>query len=69
MDVLAVDGQRLPLRGGSAVLGDEVQPEKNVTLGKDEEFMAFTYGVRKVNVLAPILASPRKPEASPDPNP
>jgi hypothetical protein len=68
-DVLAVDGQRLPLRGGSAVLGDEAQPEKNVTLEKDKEFMAFTYGVRKVNVLAPMLASPRKPGASPDPNP
>jgi len=68
-DVLAVDGQRLPLRGGSAVTGDELQQEKNVTVGKGEEFTAFTYGVQKVNVLAPILPSPRKAETSPSPNP
>jgi hypothetical protein len=69
MDVLAVDGQRLPLRGGSGVSGGEVQPEKNVTVGKGEEFMAFTYGVRKVNILLPILATEGKPESSPRPNP
>ena len=68
-DVLAVDGQRLPLRGGSAVSGNELQQEKNVTVGKGEEFKAFTYGVRKVNVLAPIPASSRKPEDSTGPNP
>jgi len=68
-DVLAVDGQRLPLRGGSGVSGNELQQEKNVTVGKGEEFTAFTYGVRKVNVLAPIPASPRKAETSPGPNP
>lgn len=49
-DVLAVDGQRLPLRGGSSVSGNEFQQERNVTVGKDEEFTGFTYGVRKVNV-------------------
>lgn len=68
-DVQAVDGQRLPLRGGSAVSGDELQQEKNVTVGKGEEFIGFTYGVRKVNVLAPIPSSPRKAETSPSPNP
>ena len=68
-DVMAVDGQRLPLRGGSAVSGDELQQEKNVTVGKGEEFTGFTYGVRKVNVLAPIPASPRKPEDSSSPRP
>ncbi len=68
-DVLAVDGQRLPLRGGSGVSGSELQLEKNVTVGKGEEFTAFTYGVRRVNVLAPIPASTRKPEDSPGPNP
>jgi hypothetical protein len=68
-DVLAVDGQRLPLRGGSGVSGNEFQQERNVTVGKGEEFKAFTYGVRKVNVLAPIPASPRKPEDSSSPNP
>jgi hypothetical protein len=68
-DVLAVDGQRLPLRGGSGVSGNELQQEKNVTVAKGEEFTAFTYGVRKVNVLAPIAAPPRKPEDSPSPNP
>ena len=68
-DVLAVDGQRLPLRGGSAVSGDELQQEKNVTVGKGEEFTAFTYGVRKVNVRAPILPTPKNPEAPPSPNP
>ena len=67
-DVLAVDGQRLPLRGGSAVSGDELQQEKNVTVGKGEEFTAFTHGVRKVNVLAPILATPKSQEESPSPN-
>ena len=61
-DVLAVDGQRLPLRGGSGVSGDELQQEKSVTVGKGEEFTGFTYGVRKVNVQAPISASPRKAE-------
>jgi hypothetical protein len=68
-DVLSVDGQRLPLRGGSGVSGDELQQEKSVTVGKGEEFTAFTHGVRKVNVLAPILPAPKNPEASPSPNP
>jgi len=67
-DVLAVDGQRLPVRGGSGVSGNELQQEKNVTVGKGEKFTAFTYGVRKVNVLAPIPAPTRKPEDSPGPN-
>jgi hypothetical protein len=68
-DVLTVDGQRLPLRGGSAVAGDELQQEKNVMVGKGEEFTAFTYGTRKVNVLAPILPSTKKAETSTGPNP
>jgi hypothetical protein len=68
-DVLAVDGQRLPLRGGSTVSGDELQQEKNVTVGKGEEFTAFTYGVRKVNVLQPTLSPAGKRETSPGPNP
>jgi hypothetical protein len=68
-DVLAVDGQRLPLRGGSGVSGNELQQEKNVTVGKGEEFTAFIYGARKVNVLAPISPSPRKSESSAGPNP
>jgi hypothetical protein len=69
MDVLAVDGQRLPLRGGSAVSGDEYRPEKNVTASKDDEFIGFTYGVRKVNVLLPTLPAPKQPGTSPRPNP
>jgi hypothetical protein len=68
-DVLAVDGQRLPLRGGSSVSGNELQRRKNVTVGKGEEFTAFTYGVRKVNVLVPIPASTGKPGDSHGPNP
>lgn len=54
-DVEAVDGQRVPLRGGGSVIADELQPEKNVTVGKGEEYTGFTYGVRKINVLEPIL--------------
>jgi hypothetical protein len=69
MDVETVDGQRLPLRGGGGITGGEANQEKRVTAGKGEEFMAFTYGLRKVNVLAPILPAPGKPEAPPSPNP
>ena len=68
-DVEAVDGQRVPLRGGSSVIGEELQPEKNVTVSKGEEFTAFTYGTRKVNVLEPLLPGQRKAEASSSTNP
>jgi len=69
-DVLAVDGQRLPVRGGSGVSGDELHPEKHVTVSEGEEFMAFTYGVRKVNLLQPTLSPAGKGETSPpSPNP
>jgi hypothetical protein len=68
MDVTTVDGQRLPLRGGSAVSGNELQQEKNVTVGKGEEFTGFTYGVRKVNVLAPIQPTTKNLETSTSPN-
>ena len=68
MDVMAVDGERLPLRGGSGVSGDELNAEKNVRVEKGEEFTAFTHGVRTVNVRQPVLPTSRKPEASPSPN-
>jgi len=68
-DVLAVDGQRLPVRGGGGVAGDETHPEKNVTVSKGEEFTAFTYGTRKVNVLEPTLPPLGKAEDSSTPNP
>jgi hypothetical protein len=69
MDVETVDGQRLPLRGGSGISGDELNQEKSVAVGKGEEYMAFTYGLRKVNVLLPILPAPKNPGATPSPNP
>jgi hypothetical protein len=69
MDVQAVDGQRLPLRGGSAISGNEYRPEKNVTASKDDEFTGFTYGVRKVNVLLPTLPAPKQPGTSSRANP
>jgi len=55
MDVEAVDGQRLPLRGGGEVAGSELNQEKTVAVGEGEEFISYTYGLRKVNVPAPIL--------------
>jgi hypothetical protein len=55
MDVEAVDGQRLPLRGGSEVAGSELNQEKKVAVSEGEEFISYTYGLRKVNVPAPIL--------------
>ena len=55
MDVEAVDGQRLPLRGGGEVEGTDLNQEKTVAVGKGEEFISYTYGLRKVNVSAPIL--------------
>ena len=69
MDVEAVDGQRLPLRGGGEISGDELHTERAVTVGKGEEYVAFTYGIRKVNILAPILPAPRGPDAPLGPNP
>lgn len=69
MDVETVDGQRLPLRGGSGISRDELSREKTVTASKGEEFIAFTHGLRKVNVLYPILPAPKGPEAGHSPNP
>jgi hypothetical protein len=69
MDVETVDGQRLPLRGGGGISGDELNQEKSVAVGKGEEYLAFTYGLRKVNVLLPILPAPKIPERTPSPNP
>ena len=54
MDVEAVDGQRVPLRGGSERAGNETTQEKSASAEQGEEFQAFTYGSRKVNVPAPI---------------
>lgn len=54
MDVEAVDGQRLPLRGGSEVAGTELNQEKSVAVGKGEAFISYIYGLRKVTVPAPI---------------
>jgi hypothetical protein len=69
MDVTAVDGQRLPLRGGSEVSGDELHPERSVSAEKGDEFIAFIHGVRKVNVLSPTPPPPKNPDASPTANP
>ena len=55
MDVEAVDGQRLPLRGGHVVAGIELGREKTVAVGEGEEFISYTYVLCKVNVPAPIL--------------
>jgi len=55
MDVEAVDGQRLPLRGSNEVAGTEIGQEKTVGVGKGEEYISYIYGLRKVNVPAPIL--------------
>jgi hypothetical protein len=63
MDVETVDGQRVPLRGGSERAGSELQQEKSVSASEGEEFRAFTYGSRKVNVPAPI-APDREPSPS-----
>lgn len=69
LDVETVDGQRVPLRGGGAISGSEFNSEKAVTVGKGEEYEAFTYGVRKVNILAPILPAPKNQEVPQNPNP
>jgi len=68
LDVEAVDGQRLPLRGGGGISGDELNAQKAVTVGKGEESVAFSYGTRKVNILAPILPAPKSQEAPLGPN-
>jgi len=65
LDVEAVDGQRVSLRGGSEKAGDEVNQEKSVSAEEGEEFRAFTYGARRVNVPAPIEVGPKTP-ASPE---
>jgi len=69
LDVETVDGQRLPLRGGGVISGGEFNSEKAVTVGKGEEYEAFTYGVRKVNILAPILPAAKGPDAPLGPTP
>ena len=55
MDVEAVDGQRLPLRGGHVVAGTEFGQEKTVGVGEGAEFISYTYVLCKVKVPAPIL--------------
>lgn len=69
MDVEAVDGQRVPLRGGNEKAGSEISQERNVSAEEGEEFRAFTYGARKVNVPAPIHASPKTPAPPEGSNP
>jgi hypothetical protein len=54
MDVETVDGQRIPLRGGSERAGSEITAEKSISAEEGEEFRTFTYGTRKVNVPTPI---------------
>ena len=61
MDVEAVDGQRLPLRGGSGISGDELSGAKDVAVGRGKEFLAFTHGQRKVNVLYPLMPASKTP--------
>ncbi|HEY6946833.1 MAG TPA: hypothetical protein VI431_16970 [Candidatus Acidoferrum sp.] len=68
MDVETVDGQRVPLRGGSERAGSEISQQKSVSAEKGEEFRAFTYGPRKVNVPAPIQTNPKLPASHKDPN-
>ena len=55
MDVEAVDGQRLPLRGGHVVAGTEFGQEKTVGVGEGAEFISYTYVLCKVKVPSPIL--------------
>jgi hypothetical protein len=69
MDVEAVDGQRLPLRGGSEVSGTEFGSERAVVAGEGEQFIAYTYGLRKVSVLPPILPARNNSESLLSPNP
>jgi hypothetical protein len=63
MDVESVDGQRLPLRGGSERAGSELNQEKSVSASDGEEFRAFTYGSRKVNVQAPVAPGGEPPSS------
>ena len=69
MDVETVDGQRVPLRGGSERAGDELNQEKSVSAGAGEEFVAFTYGGRKINVPAPIAPEKKAPAVPAGPHP
>ena len=69
MDVEAADGQRIPLRGGNERAGSEINQERSVSAEEGEEFRTFTYGSRKVNVPAPIQASPIVPSPSERTNP
>lgn len=69
MDVEAVDGQRVPLRGGNEKAGNEITAEKSVSAEEGEEFRAFTYGAREVNVPAPIQANPKTPASPENSNP
>lgn len=68
MDVEAVDGQRIPLRGGSERAGDEINQEKSVSAKEGEEFRAFSYGSHKVNVPAPIVPDRKAPAARAGPS-
>ena len=69
MDVETVDGQRVPLRGDSEKAGNEITQEKSVSAEEGEQFRAFTYGPRKVNVPAPIEGSFKAPASSESPRP
>lgn len=63
MDVEAVDGQRIPLRGEDERAGNELNQEKSLSAEEGEQFRAFTYGPRKVNVPAPIPSGTKAPES------
>lgn len=58
MDVESVDGQRLPLRGGSEISGNELTSGKAVTAGEGEQYVAYIYGLRRVRIPPPILPTP-----------
>jgi hypothetical protein len=68
MDVEAVDGQRLPLRGGNEISSGEMNEGKSVGVGEGEEFVTYIYGLRKVNVPPPMLPETRKPVSPVAPN-
>lgn len=69
MDAEAVDGQRVRLRGGNEKAGTEIKQEKTVSAEEGEEFRAFTYGARKVNVPVPAEVAPGVPAPAATSNP
>jgi hypothetical protein len=69
MDVETVDGQRIPLRGGSERTGGVLNQEKSVSANAGEQFLAFTYGSRKINVPAPIAPEGNAPTEPADSKP